>query len=99
MKDSFLVHIVLPDVFTQEFYELLPQQRELISHLLEKRIVLSYSLDMERKNIWTIIEAEHVNEVMELLSSFPIIRHVTSSIHELAYHDAAPVSLPDLILN
>jgi muconolactone delta-isomerase len=99
MKDSFLVHIVLPDVFTPEFYELLPKQRELIAQLLDQRVVLSYSLDMERKNVWTIIEAGSVNEVMELLSTFPIIKEVTTSIHELAYHDAAPIALPDLILN
>jgi hypothetical protein len=94
-----MVHIILPDVFTAAFYRLLPGQRETINDLMEKRIVLSYSLDMERKNIWIFIESESETVLMDILSEFPIISYVKLHIHELAYHDAAPASLPDLILN
>src|SRR5688572_10725541 len=97
MKGAFLVHITLPDFFTQKFYELIPKQREVINDLLEKRIVLSYSLDMERKNSWVFLEAEDENEAMDILSTFPIIKLVKIDIHELAFHNAAPVALPDLI--
>lgn len=99
MKNVFLVHITLPDVFTQKFYDLIPRQRDIVNELLEKRIVLSYSLDMDRKNIWAFIEADNDHQVMDLLSTFPIIKHVKVTIHELAFHDAAPITLPDLIMN
>jgi len=99
MKDVFLVHIILPDFFSQKFYELIPKQRILINQLLEKRIVRSYSLDMERKNLWVYIEAISEQDVMDILSTFPIIKQVKVNIHELAFFDSAPVSLPDLILN
>ena len=99
MKDVFLVHITLPDVFTQKFYEKIPRQRNHINALLEKQIVLSYSLDMERKNIWVVIQAISENEVMDFLSAFPIIKDVKVMIHELAFHDAAHKALPDLIMN
>lgn len=99
MKDVFLVHITLPDVFTKSFYELIPRQRDLINDLLEKHIVRSYSLDMERKNVWVFIEATNENAVMDILSTFPIIKEVKVTIHELAFHDTAHTVLPDLIMN
>ena len=99
MTNVFMVHIILPDVFTAAFYRLLPGQRETINELMEKRIVLSYSLDMERKNMWIYIEAENETALMDILAEFPVIKHIKVEIHELAYHDAAPASLPDLILN
>ncbi len=99
MKDTFLVHIVLPDFFSQKFYSLIPKQRILINDLLEKRIVLNYSLDMERKNLWVQIQAISEQEVMDILSTFPIIKEVKVNIHELAFSDNAPLHLPELILN
>jgi muconolactone delta-isomerase len=99
MKNVYLVHIILPDVFTAAFYRLLPKQREFISTLMEERTVLTYSLDMDRKNVWAFIEADTHESLMELIGRFPIISYVKISVHELAYHDEAPVSLPDLIMN
>lgn len=99
MKDVFLVHITLPDVFSQNFYDLIQKQKNHISVLLEKQIIVSYSLDMERKNVWVFISAENEREVMDLLGDFPIIREVKVSIHELAFYDASHKALPDLILN
>ena len=45
MKDVFLVHITLPDIFTPKFWELVPKQTKRINDLLEKRVILNYSLD------------------------------------------------------
>lgn len=99
MKDVFLVHIELPDFFTQKFYSLIPAQRDIVADLLEKRVLLSYSLDMERKNIWAIMEAVSEQEVMDILSTFPIIKEVRVTITELAYSDSAPIRFPELIMN
>jgi len=99
MRDIFLVHITLPDFFSKKFYELIPKQRLLINGLLEKRVIRSYSLDMDRQNLWVYIEAISEQEVMDILSTFPIIKEVKVNIHELAFFDSAQVSMPDLILN
>jgi hypothetical protein len=99
MKDAFLVHITLPDVFTPRFYDLIPRQKNLMNELLEKRIVLSYSLDMVRKNVWVFIESNSLEELQALIRTFPIVKEVKIRIHELAFHDAAPADLPELIMN
>jgi hypothetical protein len=99
MKEVFLVHITLPEVFTAAFYELLNSQRDRVNHLMENHILLSYSLDMERKYIWAFFETSGEGELKAILGSLPVIAHVHYTIHELAYYNAAPVSLPELIMN
>ena len=99
MKSSFLVHIVLPDVFTEKLYSLLPAQRDFVNRLMEERSILTYSLDMGRKNIWAIFELGSEKALRSILRRQPIAPFVSYTIHELAFHDAAPIDLPELILN
>ena len=99
MKETFLVHITLPDFFNVRFNHLISDQRMVVNHLMEDRIILNYSLDIERKNLYVYIQAENQEEVMDVLSTFPIIKEVKVSIHELAFYNAAPETLPELSLN
>lgn len=99
MKNAYLAHITLPEEFTLELYKLIPKQRALINELRKRRIILSYSLDMERSNVWAFIAASSEHEVMDILSTFPIIKFVKVSIHELAFHETAANPMPDLIMN
>jgi hypothetical protein len=99
MKNTYLVHLTLPEVFSTKFMALIPRQRSLINQLLEKNVIRSYSLDMERHNVWAFIDAKSEKEVMDILSRFPIIKEVKTTIHELAFYDSAPVGLPELIMN
>ncbi|MBP7809696.1 MAG: hypothetical protein KA163_10415 [Bacteroidia bacterium] len=99
MKNTFLVHLILPEFFTTKFMSLIPKQRSRINELMEKKVIRSYSLDMERQNVWAFIDAKNEEEVMEILQSFPIIKEVKLHIHELAFYDSAPVGLPELIMN
>ncbi len=99
MKETYLVHIQLPEVFTSQFYDLIPKQRQLINSLLKRRIVLSYSLDMDRKNLWVFFETKNREELNSILNLFPIIKNVTVSVRELAFYDSAPVNMPDPIMN
>lgn len=99
MKEVYLAHLSLPDFFTVRFHHLIASQRSLINSLLEDRTILSYSLDIERKNLYVYIQAESEKEVMDILSTFPIIKEVKVTIHELAFFNSAPISLPELNLN
>lgn len=94
-----MVHIRLPEVFTYEFYALIPKQREIVNALLEERKLLSYSLDMERKQVWAIFELADEKELSRVLNTFPILHDVQLEVHLLAFHNQAPIHLPDLILN
>lgn len=69
------------------------------NELLEKRVILNYSLDMDRRNLWVFMEGKDMAEINSIIRSFPIMKFVTVRIHELAFYDTAPVGLPELILN
>jgi len=97
--NTFQVHIKLPEVFTHRFAALIPQQRERVNQLLKNRTVLNYALDMDRSNLWVIIQAKHEQEVMDILATFPIIKDVKVNVFELAFFDSAPIGLPELIMN
>ncbi len=97
--ELFHIHITLPNVFTQKFAALIPAQRKRINKLLEDHVILSYALDMGRNNVWITMQARSQKEVMDILSTFPIIKEVTVDIQELAFYDTAPVGLPELIMN
>ena len=99
MNSTFLVHISLPEMFSTRFMSLIPRQRVIINQLLENKTLLSYSLDMERQNVWAFINAKNEKEVMDLLSTFPIIKDVKVNITELAFYDTAPIGLPELNMN
>lgn len=99
MKNTYLVHLTLPEIFTPKFIALIPSQRKLINELLDKGVIRSYSLDMERHNIWAFIDASSEQEVMDIISNFSIIKEVKTTIHELAFYDTAHHGLPELIMN
>jgi hypothetical protein len=97
--DTFQIHITLPEIFTPRFAALIPQQRERVNQLLEDRIILNYALDMDRSQLWVTIQAKNQEAVMDILSTFPIIKEVKVDIFELAFFDSAPIGLPELIMN
>ena len=97
--DTFQVHITLPDVFTRRFASLIPQQRERVNQLLEERVILNYALDMDRSQLWVTMQAKDQQTIMDILSTFPIIKDVKVDIFELAFFDSAPMGLPELIMN
>lgn len=99
MKEVYMVHIQLPEIFTSQFYDQIPRQKELINELLEKRIALGYSLDMDRRNLWVFFEASNRFELNSVLELFPNVNDVKVKVHELAFYDTAPVRLNDPIMN
>lgn len=54
---------------------------------------------MNRQNLWVTLKAKNQLEVMDILSTFPIIKEVKVDIFELAFFDTAPIGLPNLIMN
>lgn len=99
MKDVFMIHFTLPEHFNSEMWDVIPAQRLVVNDLLEKRVILNYSLDMDRRNLWVFMEGKDMQEINNIIRSFPIMKFVTVRIHELAFYDTAPVGLPELILN
>lgn len=97
--NTYLVHIQLPEMFSTRFMSLIPRQRAIINELLENKTLLSYSLDMERQNVWAFMLGKNERAIMDIISTFPIIKDVKVDIKELAFYDTAPIGLPELNMN
>lgn len=96
---QYMVEVVLPKVFTQEFLRLIPPQRARINELFEEGTIRSYSLAQNRSVLWVVFVAPSVAEVEEMLESFPIINYCSYGLHELMFHDMATHELPRISLN
>ncbi len=99
MKERFLIHFTLPDYFDKEMWDSIPAQRNMVNRLMEERVILNYSMDMERRHLWIFLEAEDLASANKLVKKLPISKFVKIRIHELAFFDSAPVGLPELYLN
>jgi len=54
---------------------------------------------MERQNLWITIQAKNQLQVLDVLSTFPIIKEIKVDAFELAFFDTAPASIYELIMN
>lgn len=86
---NYMVDIRLPDVLSEEFLATIPRQRATVNKLMEERIILSYSLAMDRSKLWTVIRAESESDVFDVLSEFPLIGWMRFDIYELAFNETA----------
>ena len=94
-----MVDIDLPNTLTTEFISLIPEQRAQVNNLLQEGRISSYTLALDRSKLWATFLAESQEEVMDILSTFPLIRYMDINIHELAFHQMANLALPAISLN
>ena len=96
---QFMVEFILPEVLTEEFISLIPEQRAKINGLMDAGVVMCYTLNTERTKLWTVIVSGSEIAVMDLLSQFPMIRFMKPTISELTFHHQSSLVMPSISLN
>jgi hypothetical protein len=96
---QFIADIELPEVLTEDFLNLIPEQRKLVDELLENGTIYFYSLAFDRSRLWVGIRANSEAEVWNILYTFPLIEYMNADIHELAFHNVEKASVFELSLN
>lgn len=86
LVNQYLVNAKLPVFLPKEFLELLPSLRAYVDSLLEKSILISYSLAGDRSQAWIIVQAKTPTEVRKIIQDMPGARWLDTSFHELAFH-------------
>lgn len=95
----YMVEVNLPNPFTEEFINLIPQQRAFINSLLEKGTVAAYSLSLSSSKLWVTFLCNSADEAEALLQQFPVIDFITYTIYDLAFHNTADIFMPAISLN
>ena len=94
-----MVEIKLPEVLTEEFISLIPEQRIKINALMDAGVILCYTLNLERSKLWTVIVAKSDVAVMDILAQFPMIGFMKAEINELTFHHQSSLVMPSISLN
>lgn len=97
--DHFMIDITLPEVLTEEFISLVPQQRAQVNKLFSEGRLASYSLSLDRSKLWTTMLAESEEEVVIVLSTFPLRKFMDLSIHRLAFSESANANVARISMN
>lgn len=94
-----MIDINLPGEFTQAFAAKIPAQRFYISEMMAEGVITNYSLAIDRRKLWVVVEAKNEEEVMNVLADFPIIDDINFDIHELMFHNSSAFTFPAFSLN
>jgi muconolactone delta-isomerase len=95
---NYMVDIELPDQMGYDFIQLIPKQRAFISKMLEKGTIKNYSLSTDRTRLWVVMEVNTLEEVNNVVRSFPVFSFIKYKIHNLLFHETN-MNIPQLWLN
>jgi muconolactone delta-isomerase len=96
---QFMVDIQLPTDPSDEFFALVPLQRAHIDKLLERGVVMGYSLSIDRLRLWIALNARNERDAVEILAAFPMFKFFEPTIHPLMFHNNSLMSLLKVSLN
>ncbi len=98
MKE-YMINIKLPQQLKKDFVALIPKQRVQVNKLMEEGKIIQYALAADRSLLWITMIAKSQREVMDILSTLPLIHYMNPEIHALAFHNSISNDLPKLIMN
>ena len=96
---QYMVEFKLPEVITEDFINLIPEQRAKVNALMDAGVIMCYTLNIERTKLWTVIVANSETSVMDTLAQFPLISYMRPEINELTFHHQSSLVMPSISLN
>jgi|WetSurMetagenome_2_1015567.scaffolds.fasta_scaffold146584_2 hypothetical protein len=90
---EYMIVVKFLSAFNAEFTALIPKQREEVNRLMEKGILTSYSLSLDRTTLWMTLLATSTEAVESTLRIMPLYRFMNYEILELMFH-TNPVYTP-----
>ena len=99
MLHQYMVEFDLPDVMTEEFAALVPQQRSRVNRWMERGVITSYSLSADFKRLWAIVIAKSEEDVTQVMRSLPLTKYMEFTTHQLMFHNSLAMALPAISMN
>lgn len=96
---QFMIDVTLPEMLSEEFIALIPKQRAQVNRMFREGRLSSYGLALDRSKIWATILAESEEDVIYLLSTFPLRKFMEVKIHRLAFYENAGASVAHISMN
>lgn len=97
---TFVVTILLPDIYEESFLALIPRHRSLINCLLSERVIETYAVSAERRRCWVTVNGDNTWVVRAVVEQFPLYRYFHGiEIDELFIFDTVATRFPRISLN
>jgi hypothetical protein len=86
--NEYMIIIRFTTSFSEDFVALIPDQRIQINGLMEKGIITSYSLSIDRGTLWVTLLATSLKAVEKTLRMMPLFKFMSYDIVELMFHNS-----------
>ncbi len=97
---QFMVTMRCPEILTQEFINLIPEQRTRVVEFMARGILTSYSLSHDRTILWGTFAANSEEDVRDILRRFPLTKYMESiDVRPLMFHNVINFAMPQFSLN
>lgn len=96
---QFMADFTLPEEPTDEFFELLPYQENIVNKFLSQGKLINYALSLDNAKLWAVFSANSELEVLEMLSEFPLSRFMKVEVSLLTSYTTLSVAAPNFSLN
>jgi muconolactone delta-isomerase len=97
--NHYIVTISLPWNPDEEFMALIPQQKAQVDGLMNVGVITSYSLSIDRTQLWVTLTAESEGKAHKIIDKFPLRKYMDVRVTELMFHNTLAFSAPQMFLN
>ena len=97
---TFVVSVLLPESFDDDFIALIPRHRDFINRLLNEKIIETYAIGSDRSRGWVTINGDDEAAVRAVVEQFPLYHFMHGvEIDELFIFDTLASRFPHISLN
>lgn len=97
---TFVVSVLLPESFDDDFIALIPRHRDFINRLLNEKIIETYAISSDRSRGWVTINGDDKAAVRAVVEQFPLYHFMHGvEIDELFIFDTLASRFPHISLN
>ena len=95
----YMITLSLPEEPTEDFFNLIPEQRKKVNELMQEGHISNYLLSADRTKLWVVASAKNPDELLAMLQTLPIFEYTEFEWHQVAFHNHVSRFIPSFSLN
>lgn len=97
--NQYMIDIEIQEDRVENFFTLVPDQRDQINKLMTEGRISSVTLSLDRARLWITMFANSEEQVSNVLNNFVLIKAMTFSIRQVMFHVSNTQFFPQLYMN
>ena len=93
-----MVEFDIPQPLTEDFLDMVPEQRMAIDDLFSKGALLSSTVSSNRRRVWAVMTAESESKLLSLIDELPMTSYMDYDYSELMFYNTVH-QMPAMSLN